>query len=124
VRLYLDDDLDSNTLMGLLRRAGHEVVSPRAAGTRGATDEDHLGYATTRGLVLLTANASHFLALHGMWRAQGRQHAGILIVYRENDPTRDMTPHEITAAVMEIERSGVPLAGFAYNLNFWKGPRA
>jgi len=81
VRLYLDDDLDSNTLMGLLRRAGHEVVSPRAAGTRGATDEDHLGYATTRGLVLLTA------------------------------------------AVMEIERSGVPLAGFAYNLNFWKRPR-
>ena len=30
MRLYLDDDLDGNILIGLLQHAGHTVVSPRA----------------------------------------------------------------------------------------------
>ena len=29
MRLYLDDDLDGNILIGLLQHAGHAVVSPR-----------------------------------------------------------------------------------------------
>lgn len=38
MRLYLDDDLDSNALIGLLLQAGHQVVSPRAVGTRGVLE--------------------------------------------------------------------------------------
>ena len=38
MRLYLDDDLDGNVLIGLLQYAGHEVVSPRAVGTWSAVE--------------------------------------------------------------------------------------
>jgi predicted nuclease of predicted toxin-antitoxin system len=54
----LDDDLDSNRLIGLLKNEGHTVVSPREVGMRGSTDLDHLQYASRNGLVLLTANVS------------------------------------------------------------------
>ena len=67
MRIYLDDDLDSNRLIGLLKNEGHAVVSPREVGMRGATDLKHLQYASQNGLVLLTANVSDFLALHSKW---------------------------------------------------------
>ena len=70
MRVYLDDDLDSNALIGLLQQAGHEVISPRAAGTRGADDLEHLRYAAAQALVLLTANARDFIELHEEWLAQ------------------------------------------------------
>lgn len=120
MRLYLDDNLDSNVLIGLVRQAGHEVISPRAVGTRGVTDEEHLRYAAAQGMVLLTANVEDFLMLHEVWRAQARQHYGILLVYHERHPTRGMTSREIAAAITEIERSGVAIEGFAHNLNFWR----
>jgi hypothetical protein len=118
--VYLDDDLDSNALIGLLRQGGHEVVSPRAVGTRGVTDEEHMLYAATRGLVLLTANAEDFIRLHVEWIVQNRGHSGILVVYRENNPARDMSFQQIARAVTGIERSGSDLVNRVYNLNAWK----
>jgi hypothetical protein len=123
MRLYLDDDLDTNILIGLLQQEGHEVVSPRVARTRGVTDQTHLGYATDHVLVLLTANAKDFIALHEEWQQQGREHPGILIVYRENHPFRDMTFLQIARAVGRLEQSGIPIANTYHNLNFWREPR-
>jgi hypothetical protein len=99
MRLYLDDDLDGNVLIGLLQHAGHEVVLPRAVGTRGVLDPTHLRYAADHDLVLLTANAKDFLALHTQWQQEGQEHPGMLLVYRENNPQRDMTFQEIARAV-------------------------
>ena len=56
MRLYLDDDMDANELIGLLEHEGHEVVSPRSVAMRGAEDEAHLRYAAAEQYVLLTAN--------------------------------------------------------------------
>jgi predicted nuclease of predicted toxin-antitoxin system len=120
MRVYLDDDLDSNALIGLLRQAGHEVVSPRSVGNRGVTDAKHLHYAATHELVLLTANAADFIDLHHEWMAQQREHHGILIVYRENNLVRDMNFQQITQAVTHIEQSGLPLTNAFYNLNLWR----
>jgi predicted nuclease of predicted toxin-antitoxin system len=119
MRISLDDDLDSNALIGLLQQAGHEVVSPRAVGTRGVPDEEHLRYAATHALILLTANAEHFIDLHREWMKQ-QEHYGILIVYRENNPARDMSFRQIAQAVTQIEQSGLPLANAFHNLNFWR----
>jgi len=121
MKVYLDDDMDSNALIGLLRKAGHEVFSPRAIGTRGQTDEEHLRYAAAHGLVLLTANASDFIELHEQWRSRAESHDGVLTVYRENNPVQDMTLQGIAYAVTQIERSGLPLKNSYYNLNFWRG---
>ena len=45
MKLYLDDDMDANELIGLLQHEGHAVMSPRAVAMRGAEDEAHLNYA-------------------------------------------------------------------------------
>lgn len=120
MKVYLDDDHDSNILIGLLQQAGHSVISPRAAGTSGVADSEHLHYAAARGLSLLTGNAEDFIALHNQWIAQQLEHSGILIVYRENNPIRDMSFHQIAQAVSKIEQSGIPLANTCHNLNFWR----
>ena len=120
MRIYLDDDLDSNRLIGLLKNEGHAVVSPREVGMRGATDLKHLQYASQNGLVLLTANVSDFLALHSKWIESKLPHSGILVVYRENNPIKDLTVGQISKAVTEIERSGLPLLGALYNVNSWR----
>ena len=120
MRVYLDDDLDSDTLSRLLQREGHEVVSPRAVGTRGFADEEHLRHAMANELVLLTANAQDFVDLHQAWMRQQRHHGGILIVYRENNPARDMSFQQIAEAVSEIAQSGLPLVDAFHNLSFWR----
>ncbi len=120
MRLYLDDDLDSNALIRLLEEAEHEITSPRAVGTRGFADEEHLRYAAAQGLVLLTANAGDFVDLHHAWIQQGHQHSGVLVVYRENNPVKDMTFSQIARAVTRLEVSGVPLANALHNLNRWR----
>lgn len=120
MRVYLDDDLDSNALIGMLKQAGHEVFSPRTVGTRGVADEEHLRYAAAHALVLLTANAEDFIDLHYEWMSQHREHNGILIIYRENNPIRDMNFQQIADAVTHLEQSGLPSTNSFYNLNFWR----
>jgi predicted nuclease of predicted toxin-antitoxin system len=120
MRVYLDDNLDSNALIGLLQQAGHEVFSPRVLGTRGVADEDHLSHAAERRLVLITADAQDFVRLHHAWRSQQRDHQGILIVYQENNPARDMNFQQIAGAVTQIENSGLHLTNTYHNLKFWR----
>jgi hypothetical protein len=120
MRVYLDDDLDSNALIGLLQSAGHEVTSPRGVGNRCIDDEDHLRFVAANSLTLLTANAKDFTDLHEEWTKRQLRHCGILIVYRENNPARDMTYRQIAEAVTKIEQSGMPMENACYNLNFWR----
>ncbi len=120
MRLYLDDDLDSNLLVGLLKRFGHEVTSPRAVGMRGAPDERHLEYAAANGLVLMSANAGDFVQLNRTWVQNRTDHNGILVVYRENNTARDMSFGEIADAVGALEESSIPIGNTCQNLNFWR----
>ena len=120
MRVYLDDDLDSNLFIRLLSQSRHQVTSPRAIGNRGITDEEHLKYAADNLLVMLTANSQDYVLLHHLWLSQTRQHAGILIVYRENNTARDMSFTEISAAVTRLEKADVAVANGIHNLNFWR----
>ena len=120
MRLYLDDDLDSNLLISLLKQLGHEVTSPRAVGMRGAPDEDHLQYAAGNDLVLMSANTGDFTQLNRKWAENRTSHSGILVVYKENNPARDMGFREIAEAVGAVEESGIPIADTCQNLNFWR----
>ena len=123
MRLYLDDDLDAHTLIGLLQHTSHEVVSPRAVGTRGVHDPEHLRYAADHGLVLLTANVKDFFTLHEAWQQDGQEHPGMLLVYRDNNPHRDMTFQGIARAVSRLEQTEIPLRNTYQNLNAWREPR-
>ena len=120
MRLYLDDNLDSDALLGLLQQNGHDAVSPRTVGTLGVADEEHLRYASSNSLIIITANALDFIDLNERWRVQQQQHSGILIVFRGDNPGRDMGFHQIARAVTQIESSGILLENSWHNLNFWR----
>jgi len=120
MRLYLDDDMDANVLIRFLQEEGHEVISPRAVAMRGAEDEAHLRYAAAYQCAVVTANVRDFLTLHQTWQEEGRHHAGILALYRENNPQRDMTYAQIARAISRLERARLPLQNTFQNLNMWR----
>ncbi len=116
LRLYLDDSVDSDEYRLRLAAAGHEVVSPRDVDMVGAEDGVHLAYATRLGLAVLTRDTRDFTVLH----QAGTTHAGILVIYEDNDRTRDMSPPEVVRAISRLGASGLPIAGELHVLNHWR----
>jgi hypothetical protein len=116
LNLYLDDCAYAKALVQLLRAAGHRVITPIEAGTSGKADEVHLKFAASQGLVLLTKNPDDFAQLH----EASSEHAGILVIYQDNDPDRDMAYAEIIRAISNLERAGITLTKSFQVLNAWR----
>lgn len=113
MRILVDEDLASHELMARLRKAGHQIETPE----RGTTDAVVRDYAQRRGLVLLTRNASDFIEL----AARARAHHGVLVVYDEPEPARNMTPTEIAAAMELVQKTlGEKLKDRTLALNTWR----
>jgi predicted nuclease of predicted toxin-antitoxin system len=109
LHLYVDEDTASLQLIARLRAAGHVVTEP----LRGVSDARCWRQAQANGSVVLTTNARDFAAL----AATGAHH-GLLLVYRENDPTRDMTAKDIVAAVDRVaETYPGGISGQIFTLN-------
>ena len=102
--------------MQRLRSVGHRVITPIEAGTSGKADEVHFLYAASQGLVLLTKNPDDFVQLH----ETTPEHAGILVIYQDNNPDRDMTYADIVRAIGNVEKAGIPLAKSLHVLNAWR----
>ena len=120
MKLYLDEDLASGLLAKLLQKAGQDVATAVGAGLLGRADAVQLAYAIQQNRVCLSRNYDDFEELHLLLRqAQGR-HFGIVVVRRENDPTRDLTPKGIVAAIRKLESVGVPMANEYSVLNHWR----
>lgn len=66
-------------LVGALRQRGVPVVTPVEENLIGRTDEEQLAYATNRRCTLYTFNVSDFYALHTLWLAGARRHAGLIL---------------------------------------------
>jgi hypothetical protein len=120
VRLYLDDDTVDALLIRLFGRAGHDIESPRDAGLVGRSDPVHLERAITSNRALLSQNHDDFEELHNLVRAAGGTHAGILIVRRDNDRRRDLTPRGIITAISHLLDAGVPVENEFIILNHWR----
>lgn len=122
LNLYLDDCSNSDLLADLLRQAGHRVVRPtdEDVGLEGADDDVHFDYASAQGLTIVTKNPADFKTLH----ESNRAHVGILAVYQDNDPARDMSDADIVRAVRNLEEAvvhgGPPIAGEFHTLNDWR----
>jgi hypothetical protein len=114
--LYLDDCADGGPLRRVLTAEGHAVSGPEEAGLLGADDAEHFEYARRNGLALLTKNPRDFVDLH----EQNQDHAGILLVYQDNDKRRDMQPADIARAISHLLASGLPIAGEVHVLNHWR----
>src|ERR1041385_488279 len=108
MQFYLDDCADSNHLVALLQRAGHQVYTPRTESTRGIRDPDHLAHAAAHGYALITCNSDDFDQLHQEWQSSGRSHAGILLICEDNIRGKDMEPPDIVRAIGNLLASGLP----------------
>jgi len=120
MNLYLDDDSVAAALVRLMRQAGHDVLLPRDIGMMGAEDPVHLTCAIREGRVMLTGNYDDFEDLHDLvLQAQGH-HPGILVVRRDNDPKRDLTPRGIVLALSKLLAANVPIVDQFIIVNHWR----
>jgi hypothetical protein len=118
LKLYLDDCAYSRRLCQLLREAGHDVQTPvdLVPSLLGADDAAHFAHAQAAGRAILTLNARDFKALHD----RDADHAGILVVYQDNDPRKDMRYADIVRAIANLERSVPRVAGGFWILNLYR----
>jgi hypothetical protein len=120
MRLYLDEDLSSGLLAKLLQKAGHDVSTPSATAILGRADAVQLTCAIHDQRVCLSRNYQDFEELHLLLCEARGHHFGILIVRRDNDPTRDLTPKGIVAAIRKLQAAGVPVDNEYIVLNHWR----
>jgi len=113
--LYLDDCAFSHELKRLLLEAGHDVEVPAdmRPPLTGEDDAVHFAHAKAAGRAILTLNPRDFKELHD----QDPDHSGILTVYQDNDPTKDMSYRQIVLAIANLERIGATIAGGFWPLN-------
>ena len=119
MRLYLDDDCASLQLLRTLRSAGHDVESPRDAGTVGKPDAVHLIHCITNRRIVISRDHGDFELLHVLVRASGGQHPGILVI-REDNSRRDMTPPQIARAIGKLVAAAAPTTNEYIILNQWR----
>jgi len=120
MNLYLDDDTVDKLLIRLLRRAGHDVLTPSEVGLSGKHDPVHLAHAIERDRVFMTMNYEDFEELHDLIMTAEGHHPGILIVRKDNDRRRDLTPSGIVQALANLKATGVELCDGVYVLNHWR----
>jgi len=86
----------------------------------GEDDPVHFGFAAAHGLSLLTKNSADFKALHDL----DPRHSGILAVYQDNDPSRDMSNGDIVRAIRKFkeaaQQGGSPIQGEFHTRNDWR----
>lgn len=120
MKLYLDDDLAWHLLIRLLVEAGHEVQLPADLNQSGEHDAVHLTQSIRDSRVLISGNHHDFEKLHYLVLESGGHHPGILIVRRDNDPKRDLSPRGIVVALNNLANSGLDLADCFHVLNHWR----
>jgi predicted nuclease of predicted toxin-antitoxin system len=120
MRIYLDEDIASALLATLLQKAGHDVITAGDAGTLGYSDAAQLTFAIKEKRHCLTRNYDDFEELHLLIHHARGNHHGILVIRRENDPTRDLSSKGIVAALRRLESSGMPIHNEYIVLNQWR----
>lgn len=79
IKLYLDEDMISRSLLRALRSRAVDVLTATEAKLIQASDERHLKHATSLKRTLLTFNTRDFVMLHRKYMAEERKHAGIIV---------------------------------------------
>ena len=120
MNLYLDDDSVHGVLIRLLEGAGHDVLTPADVALVGADDSVHLTRTIFNDRVLVSHNHDDFNNLHELVAASNGRHPGILIIRKDNDPRRDMTPRGIVNAIAKLVAANAPIEKQFVILNHWR----
>ena len=100
----------------MLRADGHDVVAIGELAKNGIPDAEVFDLAQSLERVLLTHNTEDFNTLHRDRPA----HRGIMAVFRDSDPCKNMSHTQIALAIRRLETSGVTIAGDFHVLNYWR----
>lgn len=115
LRLLIDEDSQSRSLVNLLKTSGHNVLTVNDLDIAGSPDERVLECAQKESRVVLTRNCRDFEQLHKV----GLSHSGIFVVYRNHEKSKDMNRYSIARAISNIEASGMGLKNQFLKLNEW-----
>ncbi len=116
MKLLVDEDTQSRRQLKELRDAGHDVLSVGDSGNNGQADPDVLAFAQQEGRVLLTHNCADFLLLDDLVAT----HPGILAIYNDADPSKNMNHQQVARAITNLEKSGVEIPNSFHILNNWR----
>jgi predicted nuclease of predicted toxin-antitoxin system len=115
LRLLIDEDSQAKSLINLLRKAGHDVITVNEAELTSESDDIVLNYAIREKYILLTHNCDDFEALH----MANPFHPGILAVYRSANSSKNMDRKDIIRAIANLEAASIPIANQFISLNHW-----
>jgi hypothetical protein len=76
----------AGALLAALRANRIDVTSAFGEGRLGLPDDLQLAWATENSRAIVTANKKHFPALHNAVLAEGRYHAGIIVISEQRSP--------------------------------------
>jgi predicted nuclease of predicted toxin-antitoxin system len=107
LKLLLDEDSQAKLLVSLLRKSGHHVQTANEAGLQASADSAVLTYAIETHHTLVTQNCADFIELASAINKMGGHHHGIILVYNNNNPVRDMNAASIVDAIDNLEKTGV-----------------
>jgi hypothetical protein len=96
------------------------VQIPAEVAMSAADDPVHLTRAIRERRVMLSANHDDFEDLHDLILQAEGHHAGILVVRKENNPRRDVSPRGIVHAIRKLEAAGIDLRDSFQVLNQWR----
>ncbi len=111
--LLLDEDSQAKYLVNALKAAGHAVLTANDAEITGFPDDKVLDYARQHNRILLTRNCDDFRTLH----QANSTHPGILAVYQDAKPAKNMSYQTIAKAIGNLEAAGLDLANQFVILN-------
>jgi len=83
IRLYMDEDSMSRSLVRALRAQDIDVITALDEGMTARDDAEHLDYATAQGRSIYTFNVGDFYRLHTVYLVQGKHHAGIIFAHQQ-----------------------------------------
>lgn len=92
------------------------MLTAEAAGLNSLDDAEVFARAIDEQRTLLTRNCSDFLALHG----ENPEHSGILAVYQDADPAKNMSYVDIVRSIANLQASGVSVTRELVALNAWR----
>ncbi len=110
--VYLDEEVQSDTLIETLRAQRLNVLTTSEAGMSKATDEEQLKFATSRSLVVISCNIADFARLHNEWIAANTDHAGIILIRQQK-----WGPGELARRIVRV-LSSVPGGNMCNRLEY------
>jgi predicted nuclease of predicted toxin-antitoxin system len=101
MQYLVDEDLSTN-IARIGRNRGLDIVSVHEIGRESWTDVEQLIQKAVEGRCIITGNRDEFIAFTVDFAAEGRPHAGVLIV---QGALRDAGPAAIVNALIAFERA-------------------